>query len=271
MATRTAPPLNVVAARKNFDILMEAHFIREVLLGGAHRPVRFFAIDPGDPIPASGDFLVFSFETGLQKFIGDALSRGVTNLGVFHAGDELGTAAKDFYKDVDYVIRNYHHDSAFKLPAGSRCLDVLWVPNGYRSGVGPRRPEILVPFSARSHSMFFAGFMDSSADAKSERTQMISIVRQSKLPAVLMLTPGFAQGLGTASYAAWMENTRFALVPRGRSAETIRLYDALELGSIPITLRHAFISKVMPDAPFVILNSWNELPIWFEAESKHPN
>jgi hypothetical protein len=263
----TNAPLNVVCVRRNFDMLMEAHFIRDVLLGGVARPVRVFAIEPGQNIPASDDFLVIAFEEGMQRFIADAIARGVRNIGVFHAGDELNTATKSFYKDVDYVIRNYYHNDIFALPSGARCLDAIWVPNGYKTGVGPRRPETLAPFSVRSHQMFFSGYLDSSGDAKRERTEMLETVNRHKLPATLMASSGFAQGLGPVSYAAWMENSRFALVPRGRSPETIRLYDALELGSIPISLRHPFIDKLMPDAPFILLESWQDLPAWYAAEA----
>jgi hypothetical protein len=68
---------------------------------------------------------------------------------------------------------------------------------------------------------------------------MLDEVHVKRLPAMVLTTDGFGQGLGAAEYATLMENARFALVPGGRCAETIRLYDALEMGAIPITLRHS--------------------------------
>jgi hypothetical protein len=270
----TAPaktPLNLVCVRQNFDQMIESHFIRDVILGGVPRPIRVFTPDPGDAIPIGDNILVFAFEDGMQSFIREALDRKVKNLGIYHGADELLTAKKWYYNDVDYVIRNYYIDGGYPLRPDARCLDVQWVPNGYRTGVGPRRSDTLVPFSARIHEMFFSGYLDSSEPVRIERSEMFDVVERHKLPAKLMKSSGFAQGLGVPSYCGYMENTRFALAPRGRAVESIRLYDALELGCVPITLNHPFISNLMSDAPFVILKSWQDLPAWYAAEIKRPN
>jgi hypothetical protein len=67
-----------------------------------------------------------------------------------------------------------------------------------------------------------------------------------------------------------MESAKFALVPRGRSVESIRLYDALELGAIPILLDSPVIRHLMPGAPLVMLESWAALPRWLAAERAAP-
>jgi hypothetical protein len=61
-----------------------------------------------------------------------------------------------------------------------------------------------------------------------------------------------------------MANSKFALVPGGKSAETIRLYDALEHGAIPICLESDF--PFSSDAlgsigtpPLVQLDGWSSL------------
>jgi len=62
-----------------------------------------------------------------------------------------------------------------------------------------------------------------------------------------------------------MEDSIFAPCPSGNNPETIRLYDALELGCIPISLSHEFLlskdafASIGP-VPFPILGSWAELP-----------
>jgi len=70
---------------------------------------------------------------------------------------------------------------------------------------------------------------------------MVDVVRRNQLPAAMMVTDRFGGGLGPATYSAYMENSRFALAPRGHAEETIRLFDAMELGAIPISLRHEFL------------------------------
>lgn len=66
-----------------------------------------------------------------------------------------------------------------------------------------------------------------------------------------------------------MEDSIFAPCPAGNSPETIRLYDALELGCIPISLSHPFLTSVdalgaIGPIPFPILESWGELPSFLD-------
>ncbi len=51
-------------------------------------------------------------------------------------------------------------------------------------------------------------------------------------------------------------------MPAGNSPETIRLYDALEAGAIPIMLKSAFVSApgALNNPPFLLLDTWNDLP-----------
>ena len=70
--------------------------------------------------------------------------------------------------------------------------------------------------------------------------------------------------MGATAYAAWLSNARFALVPAGNSHETIRLYDALETGAIPIMVLSAFVAAkdalgALGPPPFILLDSWDQL------------
>ena len=67
-----------------------------------------------------------------------------------------------------------------------------------------------------------------------------------------------------------MEDSIFAPCPAGNSPETIRLYDALETGSIPISLKHEFLLSeealaLIGPIPFPMLNTWNELPTYLQS------
>jgi hypothetical protein len=258
-------PISVIAVRASLDRMMESAFIRDCLLGGLNRPWRFVPVESGRKIPLVGNSLYLSLFDELGPVIRAAIAAGHTNVGAFHMGDELGQCDHAWYPDVDYVIRNYWYPDAFRLPPGARCRKVLWVPNGYRLGIGPRARKALVPTSQRTTPLFFAGFLSPSPQAQAERQNMLDILRSSALPAITLVTDSFGRGLGPAAYGAWLENTRYAPVPRGRAPETIRLYDALELGAIPISLRHAFLdaSETFAPAPIVILDSWNDLPAWY--------
>ena len=58
---------------------------------------------------------------------------------------------------------------------------------------------------------------------------MLNVLQEHRIPATVLLSEGFGQGLGAPSYSAYMANTKLALAPGGNAAETIRFYDALEI------------------------------------------
>jgi hypothetical protein len=262
-------PLNLICTFATLDIILEMTFIREELLGGLERPLRIRPFHDADKIPSMDDALFLVLDEDLVGSVQDAVRRGCRNIGVFHMGDEFHDAQRAYYSSVDYVLRNYYRDDVLSVPAGVRCRRVAWVPNGYRSGVGPRNVSKLVPHSLREQLLFFAGCATTGGRGVDERREMLEVIRLDKVPATVITTDGFGRGLAPGAYGALMENSKFALVPGGRSAETIRLYDALEMGTIPISLRHAFLGPTgpMPDAPFVFLDSWHDLAAWVAANA----
>ncbi len=91
---------------------------------------------------------------------------------------------------------------------------------------------------------------------------MLRAIDTAKLPFTIVQTHGFGRELGPPTYAAYLSNARFALVPGGNSPETVRLYDALETGAIPIMLRSEYVDE--PEAlggpPILLLDRWSDLP-----------
>ena len=94
---------------------------------------------------------------------------------------------------------------------------------------------------------------------------MLNVLQEHRIPATVLLSEGFGQGLGAPSYSAYMANTKLALAPGGNAAETIRFYDALECGALPVVvdapLLHAEAALgFCGTPPVVILDSWTALP-----------
>ncbi|MEK9726191.1 MAG: hypothetical protein VW405_22255 [Rhodospirillaceae bacterium] len=142
---------------------------------------------------------------------------------------------------------------------------MIWVPNGYANGVGPVPPDRLPTFADRQLSVFFAGNVTGIEGDFPERAALFETVRAHGLPSAMGATPSFGAGMGRVSYATHLANAKFAPVPAGMSPETIRLYDALENGAIPLALDHPYLNA--PDAlgafggvPFPVLQSWDQLP-----------
>lgn len=272
MTVKSPAPLTVLCEWRVLDGILESYFIRTVLLGDLRRPVRFVPVTKIDTTAPADNVLIINLFDRLVPLIRKFLEAGCRNVGVFHMGDEHCRNDRSYYGEVDYVIRNYYFEDALRLPANSRCIEAIWAPNGYRIGIGARHPETLLPIAARTSALFFAGFTGAGSGAIPARVEMLDVIKAHKLPATVITTPGFAKGLGAASYSAMLENARFALVPQGQAPETIRLFDALELGCIPVSLDHAFLQAgdAMAGAPVVQLKSWQELPSWFAATTRSP-
>ena len=79
---------------------------------------------------------------------------------------------------------------------------------------------------------------------------------------MLQPTDAFGKGYKLGMYALAMEYSVFAPCPAGNAIETIRLFEALELGCIPITLDHPFLDadEAFAGMPAPRLKSWDQLP-----------
>jgi len=183
-------PLNLIWRRSTLDYVLEGYFVKEVLLAGLRRPVRQFAVDDHQSLQLGNDLLFVTFGSDMVKPFLEAVEMGCRNVGVWHMGDEFGEGDRAFYARADYVLRNYWIPSAVQ-PSGLQSPPVLWVPNGYRTGVGPIDPARTLPIAARTIAGFFAGVLPES-NAQHERSAMAQTVRQAKLPFVIAGTSGFA-------------------------------------------------------------------------------
>jgi hypothetical protein len=258
-------PLNLIWRRTTLDSVLEGYFIKEVLLAELARPVRQFALEDNQRVNGGDDMLFVTLGTEFADQLRMAAEAGCRNLGVLHMGDEYGRHDRSFYAYADYVLRHYWIPEA--MQPGKPLSKALWIPNGYCTGVGPVDPERTLTVEERTIEGFFAGALQEHHEQTPslERHAMVEAVREAKLPFVLIFSTGFAKGLGRSSYAGYLGNTRFALVPGGNSPETIRLYEALEHGAIPVSLESGFISSTdalsaIGRPPIVLLDQWSSLP-----------
>jgi len=255
-------PLNLVWPRQTLEHVLEGYFIKEVLLAEIGRPIRTVIVEPNAPFPLLNDALIVSFGTQLGAYLKEARSRGCVNIGLLHMADEQGVHERSFYTFADYVLRHYWFDHVLVPPPNS--LGVIWIPNGYRTGVGPIMPQTMLPTAERRIMGFFSGVLKGRTFSD-ERQQMVKAIQAGKLPFLVNETPAFAQGLGSVAYAAYLSMTRFGLVPGGNSPETIRLYEVLEAGAIPVMIKSPFVtaSGALGNPPFIVLDNWSELPAFY--------
>lgn len=199
------------------------------------------------------------------------LIRHIKSLGnkvvLYHMGGEHLGKDISAYAECDLVIRNYYFSSIINpTNLGGK---IMWAPNGFRTGVGPRPRHALKKSSERLSLASFLGWINNSASFNNERATFAGPAASCGDNLNVMPSSGFGGGYNVGLYSAIMEDSMFAPCPSGNNPETIRLYDALELGCIPITLSHEFlISKdalaLIGPVPFPLLRAWDELPAFLE-------
>ena len=254
-------PLNLVWRRTVLDGVMEAHFIGQVLLAGIDRPLRWIAVEDEAKLPELDDILICSFGD-CGSYLRKLRALGKRNLGVLHLGDELGQDNIQFYTDADYVLRHYFRPGI--LSSGALCRGVMWIPNGWARGVGPLEFKYQLSFEEREHEFFFAGYKGGQGGELPDRQAMLAALSQLGRPAKIILTKGFGLGLGATAYAGYLGNTQFGLVPAGNVSETIRFYDTLECGAVPVVTDSEWLHAkdgiaALGLPPVVILEHWAQL------------
>jgi hypothetical protein len=230
---------------------MELDFIfREIF------PGCLFTIDIHEAISARCIvYMEHDVDVNIAKYI---IANG-KKLVIYHLGDERGDKTTDAYQFAQAILRNYYHKQIFERE--DYQSKTFWMPNGYRNGIGRGPHSAVKPASQRKQLARFIGWLDNSESINGERLAFKHVAAniQSLLDCVSM--PGFGGTLSPYLYGALMEQCIFAPCPAGNAAETIRIFDALESGCIPITCHHEFLreSRAMGSPPFLFLRTWNEL------------
>ena len=258
----TMTNLQIISTPDSLNAALETWFIQNELFSGAPYSL---GVNPGQ----LGDSAVVYLELNQ---INIDLIHHIKALGnkviLYHMGGERLDKDISGYSECDLVIRNYYFSSIIsRADSGSK---VLWAPNGFRTGVGPRNKSVLKKSSQRQCLSAFLGWINNAASYNNERASFAGSAAACGENLYVMPSNGFAGGYNVGLYSAIMEDSIFAPCPSGNNPETIRLYDALELGCIPISLSHEFLlskdalASIGP-VPFPILGSWAELPPFLES------
>ena len=184
-----------------------------------------------------------SFVEGLSRIRGKLL---------FHLSDETFCGGYEFYRHFDGVIRNYYISLL-------DCPGILTVPLGYANG--QRGSGDLIAASKRGALWGFTGSVNPD--------------RQAMLAAFRTVEPnhchvyenkwGQVQDRRTrdaTAYQAMLADCVFIPCPMGNTTpDTMRPYEALEWGAIPIVRRRPLIdyfSALMPGHPLPTFLHWSD-------------
>jgi hypothetical protein len=178
---------------------------------------------------------------------------------LLHLGDERATKDLEGYNYADAILRNYYFDQI--LTDERWRHKIHWLPNGYRSGVGTRPGMAPKRITERKQLACFIGWLGNHQAQGDERSIFANEVEHIRDLINCIPTQGFAAGFSPLLYRQIMEDTIFAPSPAGNAHETIRLCDAMEIGCIPISTRHPYLSSSlgMGGAPIVFIDNWTEL------------
>jgi hypothetical protein len=240
---------------------LETWFIQNILFDGAPYCLDLNGEQISNPQTIYMEMGIFDLD--LINQIKSSKSKKI----LYHVGDERGNHDYSSYLDFDLIIRNYFFPHVFDDQRF--CNRVIWAPNGFRTGVGPR-PKLKIKRSKnRTCFAAFLGWMSNDNSYKNERSQFLDATKFCGENLFVLASNGFGGGYNVGLYSTVMEDSIFAPCPAGNSPETIRLYDALELGCIPISLPHAFLTSddalaAIGPVPFPIIASWDELPSFLD-------
>ena len=220
--------------------------------------VRITAPKEEWPIISNAIFVPFGnkmMEIPADEYLIYAREKGAKNLGAIQESDEACSSQAEFFPYVDYVVRRYHCPKTFK-----RFPNTLWIPNGWADGVGPKDPTTLVTASHREFQCFFKG------RETPERAEFVTTMKSINADCILDFSEGFGKGDIRPAYSAALGNSKFAPCPAGNSPETIRFYDVLENGAIPVLVESKFTRFLVAheglessaDLPFIVLQDWTE-------------
>jgi hypothetical protein len=249
--------LQILSNPDSLNGALETWFIQNNLFNGAP-----YAL--GIDLANTKNTLVIYLELGeVNLDLIRTIKSSGNNVILYHMGDELANKNIQAYLECDFIIRNYYFSHIQNDPRFNKKMS--WAPNGFRTGVGPRAASHLKSAIDRGCIAAFLGWLDNANSYQNERNAFVYAAKVCGENLFVLASNGFSGGYNVGLYSAVMEDSIFAPCPAGNSPETIRLYDALELGCIPISLLHPFLTSedalaAIGPVPFPILASWSELP-----------
>lgn len=247
--------LAIFSSQRTIGVIIENWFVQNILL-----PSKSICLE-WELENLKNQVVVYIEVEEINLQIVDTLKENNNKIVLLQMGDELATKFnRNAYDKVDLIIRNYYFSEIFDVPEFADKL--IWIPNGYKTGIGPRDPAGLRLADKRKFLSSFLGWLDNPNSFGNERHLFREIAAECTQDLLIHSTPAFASGFNAGLYSAIMEYSVYCPCPAGNCASSIRLYDALELGCIPISLKHEYLltDQAMGPVPFPLLNSWSELP-----------
>jgi hypothetical protein len=107
----------------------------------------------------------------------------------------------------------------------------------------------------------------SAQNTHSVRNECFAALDNVTVPKLVAETAGFTQGMDKKLYVGSMQAAKIAPAPSGPvTADNFRLYEALEAHTVPIADTKTFWNNLYPDAPFPIVDNYDQLAGYIEDQ-----
>jgi hypothetical protein len=252
----TQPPINIIWLDVNLD-KWEQDWLLYLL---KDQFSKFLITNEFDQLPLDAPTVVIANHAINYRRYLDEIRKNNKKYAVVLLSDENLIERMEYVHDPNcvFVARNYFNPNYLRHPK------VFTFGLGYKKNfiVDKDSPT----FDSRKLVWSFAGsFHD---EHRRDAVEIFKSIGPHKLHSV----SGFnaADGLETKKYVKLLENSKFALCPRGQqNNDSFRIYEALEAGSIPVVLAFAEHLEVRPsywhavfygesNMPFIVADSWPE-------------
>lgn len=171
--------------------------------------------------------------------------------GLLLGGDENFLASPRLYRGARFVIRTY-------LAAFHRHPRIFTIPEGPFYRPEPARSAESDP--SQPISVFFSGQLKYSRIAMAKAFEGV--------PDAFIVDPADAR-LSPSEYLTKLASARFALCPNGNTTpDTLRLYESLEMGVVPIAERTVFfdyLGQLFKPCPVPRFASWRAARDYVES------
>lgn len=186
-----------------------------------------------------------------QKYFDQLESQGIKNYGVFHLGDIYVNQKYNWYRNAQFVYRNHWVEDEIWQERG--ILDIIsekvrFLPCGsiaIKSFDVVKHGAHLLPLEKRAYDFAFLGtvlpyrkrFLDDLLSQKLVENNAFTINElETPIGKFVSFFGEFRSedNLDEFTYRRIMSDSKFVLCPRGTGSDSFRIYEALELGAIPI-------------------------------------
>ena len=188
----------------------------------------------------------------------------ISNFIIWHISDESGQDGDDFYPNISKtipILREFPYKRFDKLG------NIKNMPLGPSRWALRNNPWLIS--SLRKFSWSFMG----TCWKNSSRKHAVDCFKSNIPNGTSYLGGSFGQGVKQSEYINIMINSSFTLCPEGnRHFETIRFYESLELGSIPLLIKGSeiYLDIFQEKFPVPIFRSWEESAIFANSMIKLP-